>query len=151
MKSRISVCVIIGSLFIFSGCSNNQPQPKVITKIDKKEVIYIPSENEKKAIAILIHKQQELEKRIVALENNISITKSNKNNKKGSKNTTKCNFKNTKKELCSPKFDKKNYYVAVSNVNIRRCATVHSPVVGKIQKGEKVKFLYCNKYCWVFL
>lgn len=144
-------------LFIFSGCANNQPQPKVITK----KVLYIPSIDEKKAIAILIYKQKELEKRITNLEKkqgiiyrkNSFVNSKFVSNSKNSKNNNICVFSKQNKvvKYCSTKISSKDIYIAKSDVNIRRCAAIHSPIVGKIKKGEKVSFIYCNKYCWCLL
>jgi uncharacterized protein YgiM (DUF1202 family) len=137
------------SLVLLSGCTNQsqvQP-PKIITK----KVIYTPSEDVKKAVAILIYKQKDLENRIKSLEGKKTLTK-NKKLKKNRKIVSNCEFKKDAKiEYCSNKFDKNKYYQAILNVNIRRCSTIHSPIVGIIKKGEKVKFLHCNKYCWCFL
>ena len=127
------------------GCAQNQPTPpKVITK----KIIYIPSQDEKKAIAILIYKQNQLEKEI----NNLKANKQIKTNVKKEIKTTHCRFvKKNKEKECSTKIDKNSFYTAIRDVNIRECGTIYSPIVGIVKRGEMVKFDYCNKYCWCLL
>jgi uncharacterized protein YgiM (DUF1202 family) len=137
-KKSLIFGALIGAILL-SGCASNS------TQLQPKKVIYTPSEDLKKAVAILIYKQKELENRVSRLENGTVLIKKTKKN-------SKCIFKKSdKKEYCDAKFAKNGYYQAISDVNIRRCATIHSPVVGMVKKGEKVQFLHCNKYCWCFL
>ncbi|WP_456469988.1 SH3 domain-containing protein [Caminibacter sp.] len=151
MKKNI-ITVLSVSLFglVFLGCAGNKPVPKPQPPAKPQKIIYTPSEDVKKAVAILIYKQKELEKRVENLEN--GVPKQNKNTKKKQTQQAKvCNFSNQKKAVKTVSVDTNAYYVAKTNVNIRRCATVKSPITGIVKKGEKVKFLYCNVYNWCFL
>lgn len=155
-KIRYILTAGVGSLFMLTGCANNQPPtPKIITK----KVIYLPQQDEKKALAILIYKQKELEHKVSLLENNNSFTnintlKQNKNleNENKESKLQTCDFKKEKvNRFCNTHIDTNSTYRAISNVNIRRCSTIHSPIMGKINEGTKVHFLYCDKYCWCLL
>lgn len=168
MKTKkISLFLLSGFLTVsFLGCAEQQPV-KPVTKTIKKPItkIYTPSVNEKKAIAILIYKQKELEEKLNKLnqtksEKKVSLDKSQSLKSGIGKSalspsfakTNKCDFSKQKPiRFCDTKIDNNTNYIAISNVNIRRCATIHSPIVGKVKKGEKVHFLDCNKYCWCFL
>lgn len=123
------------------GCATNQPQ------IIKKTVIYKPSINERKAIAILIYKQRMLENKVKTLEKKEPQKSLIVSKKKGGF----CKFNKQKIFKSCKNIDINSFYVAKDNVNIRKCATIHSPVVGTVKRGTEVKFLYCNKYCWCLL
>jgi len=159
---KVVFLALISLGFLLSGCAEKNVVEKKVY-----EYKYVPSEDIKKAVAILIYKNSLQEKEIEQLKNRIAkcetthtVYTSKITPKKVTVNNsqkcqiTKSNVTNLiervlhKKECLNNKDVDKYLWEAKKDVNVRCCPTLTAPVLKVIKKGTKVRFTECNKYCW---